>query len=667
LTIPNLLTVIGDNSVSNATPIQALPKSIPQAVGSCADVLAIEAENTRPLDGIQNTYDLLHRGTLIDPCASALSFFLRTEDHKTPFVWSHEQWLSCITQSANLFRHAGIQRGDVVAFVLPNLPETHWTIWGAETAGIAFAINPMLEPNSMAELLNAAKPKILVTLAKTPGTDLWEKVSEALGKVSSVTKVITVSPLRYLRSPIAPLLQINAKFTRARRIHGVPVADFHQLLRKQPGDLLKFSQPKLSDVASYFCTGGTTGLPKIAVRTHQTEVANAIQVATTFGPSVRGQSVFCGLPLFHVNGQINTGLAVWSTGAHVILGTPQGYRAPGLLQNFWDIAEYHRFVFFSGVPTVYSALLQNPPSKHDLSALRYGLCGAAPMPVELFNRFQNETGIKILEGYGMTEGGSVSSVNPPGGPTKVGSIGIRLPWQDMKIVILDAEGAYARDADLDEVGTVVITGINLFKGYLNPLHNKKIWIDRPDAHGQNQRWLNTGDLGRMDGDGYFWLTGRSKELIIRGGHNIDPKSIEEPMNGHPAVAMTAAVGRPDEHAGEVPVLYVQLRGSRSDTTPDDLMTYASKVIAERAAWPKRIVIVDTLPTTAIGKIFKPALTAMELESVFKEQAAACGAKVTHCEAKQDSKSGIVLHWAADGDRGQIRERLSRFTFLNEEI
>jgi acyl-CoA synthetase (AMP-forming)/AMP-acid ligase II len=650
-----------------APPRPAQPRGF-AGVRQLQDVLAIEADVPDPVGPLRNTYELLRRGAELDPEAPALSFFLRTEDYASPVVWTYREWMARITQAANAFRQLGVDRDDVIAFILPNLPETHWTIWGGEAAGIVFAINPLLEPALMTELMNAARPKVLVTLAPTPGVDVWQKASQAALGVASLQQVLTVSPLSYLRHPLAPVLRGLSRLKTPRMLAHARVRSLAPLIDAAPAQALAFPPPSLDDRASYFCTGGTTGLPKIAVRTHRTEVANALELAATFGPEIggRGRTLFCGLPLFHVNAQIGTGLTPWSVGAHVVLGTPQGYRAPGLIARFWDIAAHHRILFFSGVPTVYSALLQHPPKGQDLSQLKYGVCGAAPMPVELFHRFQQETGVKILEGYGLTEGGCVSSINPPHGEVRLGSIGIRLPWQEMAAFALDEQGHWQRDAACDEAGVLGIRGPNLFEGYLHASHNEGLWIERPDARGEMQRWLNTGDLGRQDAQGYFWLTGRKKELIIRGGHNIDPKLIEEALHAHPAVALAAAVGRPDAHAGEVPVVYVQLREDRA-TTEAALMQHAQALVAERAAWPKHIHIVGLLPTTAIGKIFKPALTLKELESVVREEAKALGAELATCEAVQDPRAGVLVRWRAVDKGEELSERLSRYAFKQERL
>jgi acyl-CoA synthetase (AMP-forming)/AMP-acid ligase II len=631
------------------------------------DVLAIERRVPQFPGSDYSTYALLSQGLSSAPESTALSFFLRCEDYEKPLTWTQREWLGCITQAANMFRRLGLQRGDVVAFILPNLPETHWTIWGGEAAGVVFPINPLLEAPMMLELLNAARPKFVVTLAPTPGSDLWEKVSPVLPLVDSLAGVLSVDPQRYLPGQ-AGAAQERGDLKEPRQIGHLPVFDFHTELRQAPNAELAFDPPRGEDVASYFCTGGTTGMPKIAVRMHRTEVANAMELGAAAGAALAspGTIAFCGLPLFHVNAQIATGLLPWSTGCHVVLGTPQGYRAPGLIQNFWKMVEHYKLTWFSGVPTIYSALLQVPVGGRGISSLRYGVCGAAPMPRELITRFQQETGVKILEGYGLTEGGCVSSINPVAGECRVGSIGLRLPWQDMRVVRLAESGGYLRQARAGEAGTIVVKGPNLFKGYLNPVHNQGLWLEMPDALGNSERWLHTGDLGHVDEQGYFWLTGRAKELIIRGGHNIDPKMIEEPMHAHPAVAMAAAVGRPDAHAGEIPVLYVQLRPGAT-ASEDELMAHARQTVAEKAALPKHIHIVSSLPMTAVGKIFKPALAMAEMESIVREEAAACGLALKHCQAVRNESKGVVLNWSVEGDPRALILRLEKYSFSHEMV
>ena len=300
-----------------------------------------------------------------------------------------------------------------------------------------------------------------------------------------------------------------------------------------------------------------------------------------------------------------------------------------------------------------------PIDGHDVASLDYALCGAAPMPVETFHAFQRLTGIRILEGYGLTEGTCVSAVNPAFGEARIGSIGLPLPYQELRILRIDEAGHCVGECDTDEVGVVAIRGGNVFPGYLDPSHNKGLWVER-----DGERWLNTGDLGRVDSDGYVWLAGRKKDLIIRGGHNIDPAAIEEPMHRHPAVSACAAVGRPDVHAGELPVVYVQLKpGARA--TERELMDFAQREIPERAAWPKRVQIVGQLPLTGVGKIFKPALKLRETEDVVALALRESGdSAVGSIRARQDSRRGVVVDVALADRRAAptVKQVLGAYTF-----
>ena len=590
-----------------------------KGIAGMADVLAIERE---PPSLPASTYEMIRVAAAQHARSPALSFFASVEDHARPATWSYESFFARITATANFFHSLGVRKDDVVAFVLPNLPETHLTIWGGEAAGIVFAINPLLGPAAIGELLRAAEAKVLVTAASLAGPHV---------RVPGLRHVVLVGP------------------------------EFAEAIARQPSDRLvsgRAIQP--DDLSSFFCTGGTTGTPKIAMRTHANEVANAWSVGQVFGDAIgAGKTLFCGLPLFHVNAALVTGLWPFSRGAHVLLGTAQGYRGKDVVPRFWELVERHRINFFSGVPTLYAGLLQQPIEGRDIGSLEYGLCGAAPMPVELMRNFQDRTGLKILEGYGLTEGTCVSTCNPPLGERRLGSIGIRLPLQPMKAVVLDPAGRYVRDCADGEVGVLAIRGPNVFAGYKVAEHNKGLWLDAGDG----ARWLNTGDLGRRDAEGYFYLTGRKKELIIRGGHNIDPASIEEPLHRHPAVQMAAAVGRPDAHAGEVAVAYVQLKPGAS-VTEAELMSFAAQHVAERAALPKKIRIIPAMPLTGVGKIFKPELRNREIEDSLAEALRGAGVEIRSLKAGTDPTHGttVEVSLAAGPDAQLARKVLGQFPF-----
>ncbi|SDW43022.1 acyl-CoA synthetase [Pseudomonas sp. NFACC08-1] len=631
------------------------------AVENLADIEAMERTPLAARELPHSSYTALQQCAKANGRAPALSFFLDAKAYHQTHDWTYDELFADITRAANVFHQLGIGPRDVVAFLLPNLPETHFTIWGGEAAGVVLAINPLLESAQIAELLRAATVKVVVTLAPTPGADLWQKVSSQLHSLPCIEHIVWVGMEPYVGIVPGGILRWMAM--RERRLHpGRKIHGLRKLMSKQPGHYLKSGrQIHPDEPSSYFCTGGTTGLPKIAIRTHGAEVFNAWAMAANMQPRAKGQVIFCGLPLFHVNGQLVTGLMPWTHGDRVIIGTPQGYRGEGLIKHFWDLVEHFGINFFSGVPTVFSALLQQSVEGRDLSSLQYALCGAAPMPVELFRQFEERIGVRILEGYGLTEGACVSSINPADGERRVGSIGLRLPYQHMRAVVLDDDGQYVRNAGDDEVGVIAIHGPNVFAGYLDDSHNKSIWLTI-----EGKRWLNTGDLGRQDAQGYFWLTGRKKELIIRGGHNIDPKQIEEALQTHPAVALSAAIGCPDAHAGEVPVAYVQLKPGML-CTHEELIEFASRTINERAALPKRIEIMDALPLTPVGKIFKPALLQREIAWVIQQESELAGISGVSVDMQQDSRRGLVAHIQAGSFRPRLEERLGKFTFPIEWV
>ncbi|WP_339482047.1 acyl-CoA synthetase [Pseudomonas sp. RL_5y_Pfl2_73] len=622
-----------------------------------ADIQVVESVPLAERNLAPSTYEALRRSAESHPQATALSFFLDAADFAHTHDWSYAELFADITRAANAFHDLGVVPGEVIAFVLPNLPETHFTIWGGEAAGIVMAINPLLEVPQVIDLLRAARARVVVALPPGPGNDLWPRLAGQLNTLHDLKHIVWVSLEPYVNHERGAALRSIALHEKSLHKDVVIHTDLRTLMLAQPDDTLKSGrQIGQDEVSSYFCTGGTTGLPKIAARTHGSEVFNAWAMATHMQPRDIGQIVFCGLPLFHVNGQLVTGLMPWTQGDRVILGTPQGYRGPRVVERFWSMVEHFHVNFFSGVPTFYAALLQQDSQDHDLSSLSYALCGAAPMPVELFREFERRIGVRLLEGYGLTEGACVSSVNPPLGDRRIGSIGLRLVYQDMRAVVLDSNGQYERDADLEEVGVIAIQGPNIFNGYLEHSHNQGVWIDIG-----GKRWLNTGDLGRQDAQGYFWLTGRRKELIIRGGHNIDPKQIEEALQAHPAVALVAAVGSPDAYAGEVPVAYVQLLPGQVCTV-EALLEFAGRHISERAAVPKRIELLEALPLTPVGKIFKPALQQREISQVILNEAKAAGLDGVTVHVLQDSRLGIVARINAGAEREQLERLIGRYSF-----
>jgi fatty-acyl-CoA synthase len=628
------------------------------AVRSLSDIVAIEAVPLIERDLPESTYAVLVASAKRTPDATALTFFRSADRLDDTHVWNYAELVYEVTRAANVFAALGVATDRPAAFVLPNLPETHFTIWGGEAAGAALAINPMLAPKQIADLLRSARASVLVTLAPALNPKAWSDLAPELASLPDLRTIALVDMANYLDAEQREAARGSIEAAKAGA--SLKIVNLRDAMLEQPSDrLIAGREVRAHDISSYVCTGGTTGAPKIAVRTHRNEVFDAWAAAQVLEPEAAPRVILCGLPLFHVNGQLVTGLQPWMRGDHVVLATPEGYRGKNVIARFWEIVARFRISTFSGVPTLYSAVLESPIGNNDLSSLKFAICGAAPMPLALIRAFEAKTGLKIIEGYGLTEGACVSSLNPPGGERLPGSIGLPIPYQRMAAVVLDDEGHLQRVADIDEVGVIAINGPNVFAGYLDPRHNNALWIDI-----DGERWLNTGDLGRRDASGYFWLAGRKKELIIRGGHNIDPKVIEDALQTHPAVAMTAAVGSPDAYAGELPVAYVQPKPGFA-VTEAELMEHAARTIAERAAVPKRIKISLSLPVTAVGKLFKPALVELEMEETIRAEADRTGAKVAFITVDRDPRRGVGAIVAAADGADALREALGRYAFKSE--
>ncbi|MCP4665789.1 MAG: acyl-CoA synthetase, partial [Deltaproteobacteria bacterium] len=599
------------------------------AIGNIQDIAEIEKVPLKERLGPKNTYDLIARGAAIDPDAVAISFLKDGNAFQSPRQITYAQFMDKIRQTANMLADMGVGPKDVVTYLLPNLAETHYVLWGGETAGIANPINPMLEAETIREICEAAGTKVLVALGHLPGTDIWQKVDAIRADIPTLKRVI----------------RVMGPSDEKEGIYG-----FEETLEKYPADRLAFDRViDPDDIASMYHTGGTTGRPKLAQRTHFNEVVLSWGLMATTGLQP-GDAVMVGLPLFHCNGTCITGLLPFSLGGHVIILSAAGYRDPSIMMNFYRIVEHFRPVFFSCVPTVLSVLLDLPVGDADISSLRYLVCGAAPLSVELFQRFEEHSGMKILEGYGLTESTCASAVNPKDGERKVGSVGFRLPYQQIKTMILDGDGGFVREAETNEIGVVCIYGPTVFKGYVEDVHNKGIWVQGD--------WFNTGDMGRLDDESFLWLTGRSKELIIRGGHNIDPAGIEEPLYKLDGIKMAAAVGRPDAHAGEVPVAYVEV-GEDASLTGEEIMQWASDHIGERAAVPKDVFVIDQIPLTAVGKIFKPALRWDATKRVYEQELAALGDMADSVDVKvgEDKVHGTLATLSIKASAGVSREAI----------
>ncbi|MGH8839709.1 MAG: acyl-CoA synthetase [Jiangellaceae bacterium] len=587
------------------------------------------------------TYELLVRAARLWPDHVALSVLPDGDRWEQPTERTFAELLADMHRYANVFHALGVRRTDGVALLAPNCDELITATLAAELAGIAAPINSGLSAEHIAELLRRSGARVLVAAGSDIAPAVWDNARD-IALEAGIETLLALRPTGGGAAE-AELLPID----------GVRVDHLSALAAEQPHDRFVGEPPTATDLAALFHTGGTTGTPKLAAHTHANEVTDAWMVAA-MGVLDSESVLFAALPLFHVNALVVTLLAPLFKGQQVVWAGPLGYRDTKLFASFWKVVERYRISFMSGVPTIYAVLADHPVDA-DISSLRFALVGASPLPKAVRERFESATGVPLLEGYGLTEATCASARSFVDHPVP-GSVGQRLPYQQVKTIQVNAEGEWV-DWPTGQVGVLAIGGPTVFPGYV---------VDRGpdgpvlDGLGKlREGWLDTGDLARVDDDGFIHLAGRAKDLIIRGGHNIDPAVIENALLSHPAVSAAQAVGRPDVHAGEVPVAFVTLAPGAT-TAAEELKAWAGDHVPEQAAAPRSVTVLDALPVTLVGKPFKPALRA---EATREAVAAALKRfpEVTGVRGVDEDGTAVAVVYLDEGAEGTaVKEALDRF-------
>ncbi len=579
----------------------------------------------------QNVLDLLEHAAAAHGPRIAIRYLAGTGAADPVRDVTFDALLRATRQTANLLRAEGIGPDDTVTLLMPSVPETFFALWGAEIAAVANPVNYFLDAVQIAGIMKEARARALIAADASIFPDIWPKVAAIRAQMPEL-KVFRVGA-----SDSAPLSG---------------VIEFEAACAAQTPDRLVAPRAIGRDtLAALFHTGGTTGLPKLAQHTHGALAIAAWSNALPFdlGP---GTVLLNPLPQFHVGGSIFGALSPIANGWTVVIPTPLGARNPNVVREYWSIVERHKVTVGGAVPTSLAAIMNVPREGHDLSSLQFFVTGGSTVPVELIRRIERELKVPVIEGYGMTEVHCYSTMNPPHGERRPGSVGLRLPYLEVRIADVAPDGTIRRDCAQGEIGHVLMRGPQVTPGYLDPRHNAGAML----AEG----WLDSGDLGRLDGDGYVWLTGRSKDLIIRGGHNIDPVVIEEALSRHPAVETAAAVGLPDTYAGELPMAFVQLRPGAA-ATPEELREFCRKEIPERAAVPVQVVPIPVMPVTGVGKIFKPALRQQAAQRAFEAALAPLRAEGVRADVtvRNDATHGTLAVVRISDSDGQSNDAITK--------
>ncbi len=527
---------------------------------NAADIAAFAATSLEARLAGRDLVTLFAQAAAADPAAPAVDYLPRGMAGDDAVHFSRQALSDGAAAIAAQLQQRGIGPGDVVASLLPNGPGTVAAMIATLSTAILAPVNIYLDVSQIGVLLAESRARLVLLPRDPPAA-----IAATLDAVRSGLPAETIC------------LDIDTA--------SLPVPD---------PDAVPLAGRARGDHVALFHTGGTTGLPKFVPLSAFNLAAGALISRFAYGYS-DGDRVICGMPMFHVGGLLACTLYPLASGATIVMLGPLGYRGEGIVGTLKQTIAACAATVLVGPPTVMAQLATDPPGR---GTLRLIVNGAAALPRALGARLSDAAGVPVVEPWGLTEATLAVTSGPRDDDGKRGSVGLPLPYCAVKAVRTDASGGASGDCDTDEIGVLAIHGPMVFEGYLGRPSAQQPFF--PDG------WLDTGDLGRVDADGFVWVTGRAKELIKRGGHGIDPGMIEDALMAHDAVALAAAIGRPDAYAGEIPVAYVQCHPGAA-VTPADLLAFAQARIPERAAVPKDIMVLARLPVTPVGKVHKQAL------------------------------------------------------------
>ena len=532
----------------------------------------------------------------IDYPAVPLADLLKTtsEKHpdKTAIVYfdkpmTYRELDEAVDRFATALNALGVKKGDKVALYLANMPQFVIAYYGAIRIGaIETAISPLYREREVAHQLSDSEAETIVIL------DALYPVLEKVLDKTKVKRVIVTSLKEYMPSAKAFLGTVFKKIPSHKVERRENVHFFQELLAKYPPNPPKVDIDPKEDLVALQYTGGTTGTSKGAMLTHFNLVSNAVCCAEWLQGTKGAETFLTVLPLFHIYG-MTTGMnaPIYLAGEMVMLPKFD-------LEDSLKAIQKNRVTCFCGAPTMYSMLLAHPSfGKHDLSSVRFCISGSAPLPPEVQRKWMDATGGVLVEGYGLTESSPVTHCNPLDKSlktVKVGSIG--LPWPDTDAKIVDIETGNT-ELGVGETGELAVKGPQVMKGYWK--------IPDESAAVLKDEWLFTGDIGKVDEDGYFYITDRKKDLIKYKGYSVYPREIEDVLYEHPAVKLCAVIGKLDKVSGEIPKAFVVLK-DETTATEEEIKKFVNDKVAPYKAI-RELEFRKELPMTLVGKVLRRVL------------------------------------------------------------
>jgi len=492
----------------------------------------------------------------------------------------------------------GVKKGDKVALYLPNIPTFIIAYYGILKIGaIETAISPLYKEREVEHQLNDSEAETIVALDV-----LYANVLEKVLSKTKVKRVIITSLKDYMPKVLAFMGSLLKKIPSYKVESGPNIFQFQDLLNKYPPNPPKVEINPREDLAGLQYTGGTTGTSKGAMLTHMNLVSNAVACAAWLRGTEGEETFLTVLPLFHIYG-MTTGMnaPIFMAGKMVVLPKFD-------IESTLKAIDKHRVTAFCGAPTMYSVLLAHPTMhKHNLKSVRFCISGSAPLPPEVQKNWMEKTSGVLVEGYGLTESSPVTHCNPLDRSLKtvrVGSIG--LPWPDTDAKIMDMDTG-TNELPTGETGELAVKGPQVMKGYWN--------MAEESASVLRDGWLYTGDVGKMDEDGYFYITDRKKDLIKYKGYSVYPREIEDVLYEHPAVKLCAVVGKPDPVASEIPKAFVVLKDGAT-ATEDEIKKFVNEKLAPYKAI-RELEFRKELPMTLVGKVLRRVLQEEERQKAAK--------------------------------------------------
>ena len=504
---------------------------------------------------------------------------------------------TAVDKLATALSDLGVKKGDKVALFLPNIPQFVITYYAAIRIGaIETAISPLYKEREVEHQLNDSEADTIVVM------DALYPILEKVLPRTKVKRVIVTSMKEYMPSALAFLGSLMKRIPSHKVERKPDTYFFQELLGKYEANPPKVDINPKEDLVGLQYTGGTTGISKGAMLTHMNLVSNAVMCAEWLR-GVKGDETFLTvLPLFHIYG-MTTGMnaPIYLAGKMIMLPRFDAVTTFQAIQK-------HKVTVFCGAPTMYSMLLAHSDlKKYDLTSIRFCISGSAPLPPEVQKKWMEVTNGVLVEGYGLTESSPVTHCNPLDKSlktVKVGSIGI--PWPDTDAKIMDMETG-TTELGPGQDGELVVKGPQVMKGYWK--------MPEETADVLRNDWLYTGDIGKTDNDGYFYITDRKKDLIKYKGYSVYPREIEDVIYEHPAVKLCAVVGKPDPVASEIPKAFIVLKEGKTATAEEIKEFVNSKLAPYKAV--REVEFRTELPMTLVGKVLRRVLQEEEKQKTAK--------------------------------------------------